>query len=64
MVSALCSESLLRLNKKTMNSSKIVQHFMDAYNRKDVDAFLSYMHPAFESSLFDEKKILCANLDN
>jgi len=45
-----------------MESSKIVQHYMDAYNRKDVAAFLSYMHPEFESALFDEKKILCANL--
>lgn len=36
---------------------------MDAYNRRDVDEFLSYMHPDFESSLFDEKKILCADLE-
>lgn len=49
--------------KKIMDSSKIVQQYMDAYNRRDVNAFLSYMHPDFESSLFDEKKILCANLE-
>lgn len=46
-----------------MNSSKIVQHFMDAYNRKDIDQFLSYMHPEFESSLFDKQKKLCTNLE-
>ena len=46
-----------------MDSSKIVQHYMDAYNRKDVDEFLSYMHPEFESSLFDQKKILCPSLE-
>ena len=46
-----------------MDSSKIVQKYMDAYNRKDVEEFLSYMHPEFQSSLFDERKILCANLE-
>lgn len=46
-----------------MDAIKIVQQYMDAYNRRDIGAFLSYMHPEFESTLFDEKKILCINLE-
>tara|TARA_B100000497_G_C7649668_1_gene390778 strand:+ start:923 stop:1318 length:396 start_codon:yes stop_codon:yes gene_type:complete len=48
--------------KRSMDSSKIVQHYMDAYNRRDVDDFLSFMHPDFESSLFDERRTLCMGL--
>lgn len=46
-----------------MDSSKIVQQYMDAYNRRDVEEYLSFMHPEFQSSLFDENRILCANLE-
>ncbi len=46
-----------------MNPSKIVQQYMEAYNRRDIEAFLSFKHPEFQSSLFDENIVLCANLN-
>lgn len=46
-----------------MNAEKIIQQYMEAYNRRDIEAFLSYMHPDFESFLYDEQKRLCAGLD-
>lgn len=37
---------------------------MKAYNDRNLEAFLSYMHPEFTSQLFESQDLLCENLED
>ena len=45
-----------------MKAGKIIHQFMAAYNERDVEKFVSFMHPEFESYLFDSKDVLCSGI--
>lgn len=36
---------------------------MEAYNRRDADEYVSYMHPKFTAYLYDTKQVLCSNIE-
>ncbi|WP_411031877.1 nuclear transport factor 2 family protein [Spongiimicrobium sp. 3-5] len=46
-----------------MQAGKIVQKFMEAYNRRNVDEYISYMHPNFTALLYDTEQLLCSNIE-
>lgn len=37
---------------------------MAAYNEKDVNKFISFMHPEFKSYLFDSNDLLCSGIED
>lgn len=45
-----------------MKAGKIIHQFMAAYNERDLEKFISFMHPEFESSLFDSRDVLCSGI--
>ena len=45
-----------------MKAGKIIHQFMAAYNERDLEKFVSFMDPQFESYLFDSRDILCSGI--
>lgn len=41
-----------------MDYPQIVDRFLDAYNQKDLDTFIGFLHPDFESYLLDTGVVL------
>ncbi|PRX54928.1 nuclear transport factor 2 family protein [Flagellimonas meridianipacifica] len=45
-----------------MKAGKIIHQFMAAYNERNLEKFVSFMHPEFESFLFDSRDVLCSGI--
>lgn len=45
-----------------MKASKIIQKFMAAYNERNLEKFISFMHPEFKSYLFESQHCLCSGI--
>ncbi len=41
-----------------MDYTHLVEHFLEAYNQKDLATFIGYLHPDFESYLLDTQVTL------
>ncbi len=47
-----------------MRAGKIIHRFMAAYNERDLEKFLGFMHPEFTSCLFESQHCLCSGIED
>ncbi|PIB38445.1 nuclear transport factor 2 family protein [Maribacter sp. 4G9] len=47
-----------------MKAGKIIHRFMAAYNERDLEKFIGFMHPEFTSYLFESQHCLCSGIED
>lgn len=47
-----------------MKAGKIIHRFMAAYNERDLEKFIGFMHPEFTSYLFESQHCLCSDIED
>ncbi|MGB5818612.1 MAG: nuclear transport factor 2 family protein [Saonia sp.] len=45
-----------------MKAGRTIHKFMAAYNERNLEEFVSYMHPEFKSYLFESQHCLCSGI--